>query len=448
MVKNKIRVIIGVICIIGITLVAWSIVDTLREKDYNALGLAEYQKGNYDKAIEYYSKAIESDPSNVMAYHNRGLAYFKTGNWMNMEPFDKAISDYSKAIELKPDYADAYYNRGLARLQFVHFYNMPFGPDVIEKFNGALDDFDKTLELDPDFTLAYAGKGNAYDLHGEFEEATRWYNKALEFKDQIVERWSNDALAGVYTSRARNYMRTEDLEEAVLDYNKSLELEPKDPATLWLTLSHLIAAYWDLEQYNNALDVANELINWLEANPAFCEANPMAYYIWLGRGYSYYKLEKYEEAITDLKKTENLMAWPVPEVYRYMAEVYSGIGDEEKARECYDKTVAICTGLIAKPSPLSPTYVAYNDRGLAYLSLGEYDKAILDLQKVIELSPKTYPYSHVHYYAEGHKNIGIAYSEMGNKEKAREYYERAISVAKEQGLEFTEKKVEELLKEL
>jgi len=244
-------------------------------------------------------------------------------------------------------------------------------------------------------------------------------------------------------------MRTEELQEAVLDYNSSLELEPKDPATLWLTLSHLMATYLGLEQYDNALNVANRLIDWVEANPVFCKANPLVYFAWMGRGYCYYELGRYEKAITDLKKTENLAAWPVPEVYRYMAEVYSRLGNQqEKARECYGKTVAICAGLIAQPTPLSPAYVAYNERGLAYLGRGQYDKALSDFHKVIELSPKTHPYSHVHYYVEGHKNIGTAYSEMGNKEKATEYYQKAIRIAKEQGLEFTEKKIEKLLNEL
>ncbi len=41
-------------------------------------------------------------------YYNRGLEYQRKGQ------YDKAISDYTKAIEINPKYAVAYYNRGLA----------------------------------------------------------------------------------------------------------------------------------------------------------------------------------------------------------------------------------------------------------------------------------------------------------------------------------------------
>ena len=45
---------------------------------------------------------------NAEAYYNRGIAYGDKGE------YDKAIEDYSKAIELNPEYAEAYNNRGNA----------------------------------------------------------------------------------------------------------------------------------------------------------------------------------------------------------------------------------------------------------------------------------------------------------------------------------------------
>ncbi len=41
MAKNKVRLIITVICLIGIGLLAWSIHSTLAKQDYNALGNAK-----------------------------------------------------------------------------------------------------------------------------------------------------------------------------------------------------------------------------------------------------------------------------------------------------------------------------------------------------------------------------------------------------------------------
>ena len=46
-----------------------------------------------------------------MRINNRGLAYSKRGE------VERAIEDYTKAIELKPDYAETYYHRGGAFLR-------------------------------------------------------------------------------------------------------------------------------------------------------------------------------------------------------------------------------------------------------------------------------------------------------------------------------------------
>ena len=55
--------------------------------------------GQIEIAIKAYSHAITLNPDNAAAYHNRGVAYGKTGDC------DPAIEDFNKAIELKSDYA-------------------------------------------------------------------------------------------------------------------------------------------------------------------------------------------------------------------------------------------------------------------------------------------------------------------------------------------------------
>lgn len=52
-----------------------------RYKEYKSLGRAGQaflKKGEYDKAIDQYSKAIEVSPFEVSNYYYRGLAWYKS----------------------------------------------------------------------------------------------------------------------------------------------------------------------------------------------------------------------------------------------------------------------------------------------------------------------------------------------------------------------------------
>ena len=85
-----------------------SFADTKDAGAFNNRGLTYYYKGEYDKAIKEYNKAIELNPKYAEAFNNRGLAYRHKGE------LDRAIKDYNKAIELNPKYAKAFNNRGVA----------------------------------------------------------------------------------------------------------------------------------------------------------------------------------------------------------------------------------------------------------------------------------------------------------------------------------------------
>jgi Tfp pilus assembly protein PilF len=79
---------------------------------YNNLGLAYYNKGEYQKAIERYLHAIKLFPSYSRCYRNMGLAYEAVNNW------DSAIDAYEKAIFFAPEYAAAHLSLGKLYLKF------------------------------------------------------------------------------------------------------------------------------------------------------------------------------------------------------------------------------------------------------------------------------------------------------------------------------------------
>jgi tetratricopeptide (TPR) repeat protein len=68
------------------------------------------EKGDLDRAIADYDRAIELDPDYAHTYFDRGFTYRRKGDQ------DRAIADYDRAIELDPDFALAFMNRGLAYL--------------------------------------------------------------------------------------------------------------------------------------------------------------------------------------------------------------------------------------------------------------------------------------------------------------------------------------------
>ena len=83
-----------------------------------------------EQAIADYSKAIELNPDDVLAYNNRGIAYTDLGD------YERAITDYYKAVELDPNYALAYYKRGNAYVD-------------IGELEHAIADFEWYLEIAP-----------------------------------------------------------------------------------------------------------------------------------------------------------------------------------------------------------------------------------------------------------------------------------------------------------
>ena len=62
-------------------------------------------------------------------------------------------------------------------------------------------------------------------------------------------------------------------------------------------------------------------------------------------------------------------------------------------------------------------YQYYNLRGLIYHAAGEYDLALADLHKVLEINP---------YYTDAHNNLGATLMEMGQVDEAQNEFEQVL----------------------
>jgi len=122
------------------------------------------QTKNSDLRISGCSKLIKSKQLNkknrASAYTNRGNAYDDKGE------FDRAIADYTKAIKLNPKDADFYTNRGNAY-------------DDKGEFDRAIADFGKAIKLNPKDANAYNNRGFACEKKGDWKQAIADYRKAL-----------------------------------------------------------------------------------------------------------------------------------------------------------------------------------------------------------------------------------------------------------------------------
>jgi tetratricopeptide (TPR) repeat protein len=136
-------------------------------------GLAWYDKGVYDRAIEDYDQALHFDSRHVPTYYNRGLAWYSKGE------YDKAIQDQDRAIQIDDRFGPAYNNRGLAW-------------QARGEYDKAIGDFVRVMQIDPSYVQAYSNQ--AWILATCPRSEIRNGPKAVGLSTQACEqtRWKND----------------------------------------------------------------------------------------------------------------------------------------------------------------------------------------------------------------------------------------------------------------
>jgi len=112
-IKDKRYVMLGIYCGIGLLLfilVAYPWKGLNKKRDYAAgfdnIGILFHLKGNYRKAIQYYTMALDHDPGFIKAYNNMGGAY------LALNKKEDALKCWYRGLEHDPDFPLIHINLG------------------------------------------------------------------------------------------------------------------------------------------------------------------------------------------------------------------------------------------------------------------------------------------------------------------------------------------------
>jgi tetratricopeptide (TPR) repeat protein len=156
-------------------------------KGWNHRGVVWHERGDYDKAINDFTEAIRLQP-NHHAYTNRGRA------WTAKREYGLALDDYDAALLLDPNNAVALNNAAWLRATCPE-REYRDGTRAVEHANAAcaLSDWKSSPDLD---TLAAA-----YAESGDYQNASKWQQKALELMTNQSEIVSAKRRLELYKAR-------------------------------------------------------------------------------------------------------------------------------------------------------------------------------------------------------------------------------------------------------
>ncbi|MDL2231557.1 DUF4919 domain-containing protein [Porphyromonadaceae bacterium OttesenSCG-928-L07] len=137
--------------------------------EWKKLGNTAMDSADYDKAIEYYQKAIETDSTYFDAHYNLGGAFARK------HEFEKAIEAYQKAMTIDDTDADCYFALGTV------YSNL-------KEYRKAIDFFKQGLELKPDSPYEYSFLGYLYQENGQYIYSIFYAKKAAQLGDTLVQQ--------------------------------------------------------------------------------------------------------------------------------------------------------------------------------------------------------------------------------------------------------------------
>lgn len=312
------------------------------------LNVPDYRKALEDAtlAIKYWNKKSELKRANVYAL--RAMVYETIGDIQN------ALVDYNMGIKKDKKNAEAYSDRA------EFYYRM-------EHFNEAIIDYKSAIKLQPKQSQYAIEIARCFVAIGNFDEAENLLIQILRYEPKNDE--ANRLLAMVYMYQGENI-------KSIDQYIQYLTLAGQGDLDVLM--------YVGSQEFAYALKAISKQVTSLD--------NSM---YWVGvRARLNQENKRYKDALEDLQRLEKYYGDSVdaPFVYYQTSLCYDALYE-------YSKAIRYYTALIKYEERMGyPSAITFINRASAYRNNAEYDKAIVDCNRALELSAD---YAYFAYYQRG-----------------------------------------------
>lgn len=325
-----------------------------------------YNKGQLNEAIQEYEEGLKSierlfnafpqeeikKDTSVTDYHFYDQFYIQLAKvYSEKGNFEKSIENINIAINLSKNIDLSYFYRA----QIYQNYNQP---------QKAINDYSFLIKEFPDRLGPYLLRGDLYVDQGEFIFAIDDYSKGIELLEKLPNEDSdpNDYL--LYINRGNCYIAIKRIKEAIIDFNKSLEMK-QDNFQAYMNLG---LCFEKLKENEKALDYYTKA---LEIKPDY-NLGLMNRAIFLTD-----KLLDFQSAIKDLEKLKQLNPKEIPKAEYYLMYNYFKISQFSKAR-------VIAEALSTKVVDNAEYHYIYSK---ILENFGEHSEAKKQMDKAIKLDP-------------------------------------------------------------
>jgi len=261
--------------------------------EYTLIAKDFLESSKWDKAIEFYLRALKENSNDHSIYDNLGFAYRSIGQ------YDKAVASYKKTLKLSPDNLYAHLGIGISYAS-------------LDSFDKAIEHLEKAKLISENKEALYTYLGISYHNKGRVQEAVEMYEKALEINPElytlhfnigmIIEKQQRDkarehyekaikinpSYFKAYIRLGRIYGRAGRVDDAAKSFKTVIELQP-DNSIAWNNLGY---TYHLRKKFRRAIAHYEKAIS---SSPD----HGLAHY---NKAMSHYAIKQFDKAIFHLDK--------------------------------------------------------------------------------------------------------------------------------------------------